>query len=269
MIFLILSLTFLVEIILFTFIIRYNINIFSVYLINFAIFINSVLCIYLLFYVNQKNQAQMNAELLEQKLISEEAHIRGTRQLYNELSKMRHDYKGHLTCTLGLLHDRQYETAVHYIENLIDQKLDAYTGIFHSDFDILNTLLNVQANICRSAGIKYSASILCSSTGSISDIDLSILLSNLFDNSVRACKECESPSIDIEFRNIKSYFVISIKNTIKESVLKNNHDLTTTKNDKALHGFGKQVISDIATKYSGIYNYYEEDLFFITEIWLL
>lgn len=238
-------------------------------MINFAIFINSVLCIYLLFYVNQKNQAQMNAELLEQKLISEEAHIRGTRQLYNELSKMRHDYKGHLTCTLGLLHDRQYETAVHYIENLIDQKLDAYTGIFHSDFDILNTLLNVQANICRSAGIKYSASILCSSTGSISDIDLSILLSNLFDNSVRACKECESPSIDIEFRNIKSYFVISIKNTIKESVLKNNHDLTTTKNDKALHGFGKQVISDIATKYSGIYNYYEEDLFFITEIWLL
>ena len=50
-----------------------------------------------------------------------------------------------------------------------------------------------------------------------------------------------------------------MSNTIKESVIKENPNLETTKGDKTSHGLGMNIIKDITDKYHGDLDYYEED----------
>lgn len=57
-----------------------------------------------------------------------------------------------------------------------------------------------------------------------------------------------------------------MKNTIGHSVLEGNPELNTTKKDKIIHGFGTKIINDIAKKYNGAFDYYEENGYFICSI---
>lgn len=95
----------------------------------------------------------------------------------------------------------------------------------------------------------------------INDVDLCSLLSNILDNAITACKNCQIDSKRI-FINIISdeyKYVFCVKNSIPESVLQHNPDLITTKSDKDNHGMGVKIIRSIAAKYDGKVDYYEED----------
>ena len=57
-----------------------------------------------------------------------------------------------------------------------------------------------------------------------------------------------------------------MKNSIEGSVIQNNPNLITTKKDKHLHGLGTKIIKDIAKKYNGMADFFENDDFFICHI---
>lgn len=61
---------------------------------------------------------------------------------------------------------------------------------------------------------------------------------------------------------------IAVKNSIAESVLLNNPDLKTDKQNKSEHGFGIKSIKQIADKYDGSIEFNEENGVFIAEVWL-
>ncbi len=84
-------------------------------------------------------------------------------------------------------------------------------------------------------------------------------------------------AIDISDTNKQIYLKISsdaykyifhLKNTIDDSVLKKNPALKTTKKEKSSHGYGTKIIRDIARKYHGKCDFYEEDEFFCCSVTL-
>ena len=70
----------------------------------------------------------------------------------------------------------------------------------------------------------------------------------------------KSVSLDISFEDGIYRFVI--KNTIAYSVLENNKQLVTSKSDKKHHGFGVKIIREIAEKYHGRCDFFEQDNMF-------
>jgi len=61
---------------------------------------------------------------------------------------------------------------------------------------------------------------------------------------------------------------IIVRNRIENSVLEENAELKTTKSDKECHGIGIQSIKEIVTRYNGMMEYYEKDMWFTASIWL-
>ena len=65
--------------------------------------------------------------------------------------------------------------------------------------------------------------------------------------------------IELHFLQKNSSRVIVCKNTISESVLKNNKELKSTKHSSEFHGLGHQIVESTVQKYNGLVNYYEDE----------
>ena len=59
-----------------------------------------------------------------------------------------------------------------------------------------------------------------------------------------------------------------MKNRITASVLAENPELISSKNEKDLHGFGIPQIKEIVDSYNGMYDFYEEDGFFCVGVFI-
>ena len=102
----------------------------------------------------------------------------------------------------------------------------------------------------------------------LDDFDLCNLISNMFDNAITAVKNCDTKLIDIIISKKNNYYIIKMSNTIPQSVLDKNPELNTTKQDKTSHGYGIKIIKDIAKKYSGEFDCYEDDGMFYSLVYL-
>ncbi len=103
-------------------------------------------------------------------------------------------------------------------------------------------------------------------------MDFSALLTNMLDNAICASllekeRDKSAEMIVKVYKNI-GYDSIVVKNRISESVLEDNPELTTTKEDSDEHGKGVPQIRDIAEKYEGMYDFYEEDGYFISCVFI-
>ncbi|MBQ7337577.1 MAG: GHKL domain-containing protein, partial [Clostridia bacterium] len=62
--------------------------------------------------------------------------------------------------------------------------------------------------------------------------------------------------------------MIICKNTIQQSVLKDNKRLLSTKKEPDVHGLGHQIVEATAEKYQGMVDYFEEDDMFGVQVML-
>ena len=103
------------------------------------------------------------------------------------------------------------------------------------------------------------------------ELDIILLLSNLFNNAIEALKECENEKIlRIKLELKRGEFLISVQNSFEGDRKKNGEIYTTTKKkDAELHGYGMKNIQDIVKKYDGIFEYkvYEDHLIFMISIY--
>ena len=99
----------------------------------------------------------------------------------------------------------------------------------------------------------------------ISDIDIGILIANLFDNAIEACEKNKNKSeIVIKIWESGSYYCIKIVNTVETDILINNPNLVTSKKNKKIHGIGINSVRDIVHKYNGIMNFEQKsDKFYV------
>ena len=99
----------------------------------------------------------------------------------------------------------------------------------------------------------------------ISDVDLAIILGNALDNAVEAVEKIEYKGMVealIVLRN--NLLIIKIKNPVKEYVDTNN--LSSTKPDNNVHGFGIISIKQLTNKYDGEVLFTCKDNIFTTSI---
>ena len=160
-----------------------------------------------------------------------------------------------------------YENARKYISEILD-KLNAVRSYVETGNPLLNHILNDKLEVCRQEGIDVKADIGKASFEKMKGIDFSAVFSNAVDNAIEAARAEARKEISISVYEKKGYDVITVKNRIAESVLEKNPELHSTKADGEKHGFGVGQIKEIVESYGGMTDFYEEDGFFIVNMFI-
>lgn len=232
-------------------------HIFSILSILGILMTNSL--VYVLYVNMQKDHAkQLEYSILQQAFKSQEKSVEETKILYQSVRSIRHDLKQHFQVALTMLHSGKINEAVDYMEKYNDTVLDGISNKVFCDNDVVNYIINSKSKICSDRHIKIYIYI-ANEIPEFSDLDLCVLLGNALDNAIEGVSGEGSNEIYLELRNVDNFFMISVKNTIINSVLEDNPNLISTKNEKEVHGLGVLSMKEVVQKYNGSIEFYESD----------
>lgn len=231
------------------------------------ILINVVVC-YLVVDLGKKNTAMRENELLRLQQEYNKQYVENADTEYDLIRKMRHDFKDNYSALYTLLSDGNIQSAMQHIEKHLDKLVKTETFV-HTENDIVNAVINSKLSAARSFGIEATC-LSVSDFHEVDDIDLCRLLSNMLENAITACNFSQrgDKQIYLKISSDEYKYIFNLKNTIDDSVLKKNPTLKTTKREKSSHGYGTKIIRDIARKYHGKCDFYEEDGFFCCSVTL-
>ena len=155
------------------------------------------------------------------------------KELHQSIRKLKHDMKNHLMVIASYLNSQNYEEAKAYTSEILD-KLNAVHSYIETGNLLLNHIVNEKFAYARSKGISIKAEIENLSFEKMKSIDFSAMFSNMLDNAIEACeKETENKSeMVVNIFRKRGYEVICVKNKISRSVLLENPNLVSTKEEE-------------------------------------
>lgn len=238
----------------------------SVAIVICLIVINCLL-FFVMYLISVQNHIKMNHTLLKIEMQNEKEKLEESILWSNEIETLRHDLKNHLLCISEFIKNDNTERALQYIEKISDHVKRKLPSRFVTSHPALNAILNLKKVVCTENKIDLKCFIL-EELPDFDDVDLCIVLSNLFDNAIEAEKKEDAPAIQLSISIIGGYLRIILKNKISSPVLKNNKLLKTSKSNEKLHGFGIMSISETVQKNDGMQEFYEENGWFIANVLL-
>lgn len=170
------------------------------------------------------------------------------------LRKVRHDITKHTANAVALIERGKTDEATNLLRNAgdaIEKILPDYN--INTGSNIIDAIISSKATTCKSKNIIFTYKIEPLEDIKIDTIDLSSLISNLLDNAIEAAQKIEKGYVRIEIFKYKAYYDIYVENSFvgKSSVLHSGLKLISTKANDTIHGFGTQIIDEIAQKYDG------------------
>ena len=219
----------------------------------------NIICFFMMSILNNSHKAAEELSMLKQQDEIRKQYAENVKYRYEEIRRIRHDMKQSYTVLETLLSENRTTEAIDYIRS--GRSAIAQTEVLVDvGNDFVNSILNSKLSTAKQLGIE----VICSSVKDISGIeavDLCTLLGNMLDNAIEAAKQCPSEKslIEVKITSSDEKLIIQVTNSIKCSVLKENSELKSTKQNPSEHGFGVKSIRLIAQKYFGSAKYFEED----------
>lgn len=231
-------------------------------------FAMSVILIYFYTEISKSYQRDSKLFLLENNFNSLQEQIAVQQQNSEKTNKIRHDMKNHLTNIRSLIDSGKIAAAVSLLDQAADNVKNTKSETIDTGNNFVDAILLSKTAVCREKNIDFSCSVQPLENLKINAVDLSSLLSNLLDNAVEAAAQTTEPFVRLTIMKYNAYYTICVENSYKgKKFLKENMgSLISTKSDKALHGYGTQIISDIAQKYDGNYTWEAQENRFISTV---
>ena len=231
-------------------------GVYSLFVFMCVILMNVLVCWLLTKFLDKSRESQ-ELELLKKTREYTNQYIDSLRSEYETVRKMRHDYKNSFITIRKLMADGETAEAIKQIDENIGAISETEVFI-NTNNPTVNAVVNAKLSSAKSFGIKSSC-VTSADISGISDMDLTRLLSNILDNAITSCQQNESKKqINLSISADSSRCLISVKNTIDKSVIESNPQLMSTKRNKTEHGCGVKIIKEIAEKYDGRSDFYEE-----------
>lgn len=209
----------------------------------------------------EKKLADMQHDYEKQQDMAEEI-----RRIQEQIRALKHDMKNHTLVMLSYLEENRVEEVKAYAGELLDKlnKMYTYVNVGNS---LLNYIINNKLSAAKEQGIEIKAEIENLAFDYMDSVDFSALLNNLLDNAIHGALESKSPKLEVQISAKKGFDIITVKNSIDESVLERNPEFVSTK-DEPGHGYGMKQIRNIVEKYNGDIDIYEKENQFIVSIML-
>lgn len=195
-----------------------------------------------------------------------ETHYQEVETMYKQIRGWRHDYRNHIQTMKVLAANGDMDGIKKYLDEL-DTDLNTVDTVVKTGNAMADAILNSKISLAKSKGISVKVDAHIPVKLKMSELDLCVIIGNLFDNAIDA-----SMSLPEEQRNIRVYMdmkntqlYISFTNlTASKKMKKVGNRFETTKGDG--HGFGLVRIDHIIERLDGYLSRNSEDGAFTTEI---
>lgn len=214
----------------------------------------------------QENYKGQEAEHLRNVIESGEDYLKNVQAMDKQVRTVRHDMNNQLQVIYGLLSQERYEEAKDFLKKY-SISLEKTKEYIHTDNPIFNTVINNKIEYAKSEDIIITTG-LHKTLKPMHGNDLYTIMGNVLDNAIEAELKEEPCNREIEIRSVwnSDDMIITVENYISKSVLNENKELHTSKQDKKSHGLGTQIIKKLVKKNNGICDYHEEGNMFCCEI---
>lgn len=195
-----------------------------------------------------------------------ETHYQEVETMYRQIRGWRHDYRNHIQMMKVLAAKGDMEGIKKYLDEL-DTDLNTVDTVVKTGNAMADAILNSKISLAKSKGITVEVDAHIPVKLKMSELDLCVIIGNLFDNAIDASmalsEEQRLIRVYMDMKNTQLY--ISFTNlTATKKLTKVGNRFRTTKGDG--HGFGLVRIDNIIERLDGYLSRNSEDGAFTTEI---
>ena len=200
-----------------------------------------------------RQDAEMQALALREKYAVENMEI--MRKSQEETKKQRHELRHHILALEEMLSQDQYERAADYVRSLRESVSSLPSGTY-SDNLVINAVAGHYLNLAKAEGVKVDADIKTESSIPMKDEDLCVLLTNILENALEACRAMKNQPdrfILLKISANSEHLALTCENsTDARTAIQENDALSSSKSDAQNHGYGIPAIRRIVEKYYGM-----------------
>ena len=197
-----------------------------------------------------------------------EIHYAEVENMYRQIRGWRHDYRSHIQAMKAHAAEGDWEAVGTYLDTL-ETDLAAVDTVVKTGNPMADAILNSKISLARAKGIPVQADASVPVKLNISELDLCVILGNLFDNAIEASlalpEKARLIRVYIDIKGPQLY--ISFTNfTAGKKRRKTGGLFRSTKGEG--HGFGLVRMDAIVERLGGYLTRNSEDGAFTTEILL-
>ena len=196
------------------------------------------------------------------------AHYAEVDNMYRQMRGWQHDYKNHIQTMKSLAASGDYAAIDGYLDKL-DTELSAIDTVVKTGNRMADAILNSKISLAKAKAVPVFADAQVSVALTTPELDLCVIIGNLFDNAIEASLRLpESERVIRVFMEMKgSRLYMSFTNlTAVNKRAKSGGRFATTKGTD--HGFGLARIDALVEKHGGYVSRNSEDGAFTTEVLL-
>ncbi|MCI6965866.1 GHKL domain-containing protein [bacterium] len=202
-------------------------------------------------------------KLVEYQTEQSEKHLNEVRSIHKEMRGYKHDFHHHLQTLKGQLEAGEVDRALAYIEQLDNQLMNVDTLLKTGNVS-LDAILSAKIAQAKAENIAVTVKANVPDQLTISDLELSIIIGNLLDNAIEACRTVTGEQFIRIFISMKgSMLYFSMLNAAGEKMKKTGSLFATHKD--GVHGFGLRRAEAILEEHGGWVKYNSEDGAFTSE----
>ncbi len=195
-----------------------------------------------------------------------ENHAREVESMYRKMRAWRHDYHNHIQTLSALLDEGKTAEAKSFLQK-INQDLLSVDRVYRTGNTMVDAILGSKLALMAAEEIPADVTAVVPPSLPVSDVDLSIIIGNLLDNAIEACR-----LLPKEKRFVRIYIVpkkgthlyLCFTNASGGKKKKTGTGFLSSKADGG--GLGLWSVDRLVEKYGGYLTRASEDGGFTTEV---
>lgn len=206
--------------------------------------------VYLYFMADLEKKAVLEREVNSLKYARqlEEQHFKQIEEKRYEVAKIRHDINNQLASIKSMVHSRHIEQAEELIGELENTVRNTQEYRYCS-IPVVNAVISEKNKEAEKYGIRLVTKIDIPDSCGITQHHLCSAFANMIDNAIRAERGFTEKDSDKKIINVNAVSdSVSVYITVRNYV---SGVEISREDDSSLHGYGQQILGDIAQIYSG------------------
>ena len=206
--------------------------------------------VYLYFMADLEKKAALEREVSSLKYARqlEEQHFKQIEEKRYEVAKIRHDINNQLASIKSMVHSRHIEQAEELIGEL-ENTVSRTQEYRYCSIPVVNAVISEKNKEAEKYGIRLVTKIDIPDSAGITQHHLCSAFANMIDNAIRAERGFTEKDSDRKIINVDAVSdSVSVYITVRNYV---SGVEISREDDYSLHGYGQQILVDIAQIYSG------------------
>lgn len=212
----------------------------------------NVAMLYIISSLEKATKQEQDMRLLKQQISLQSENYTALQKNYSTQRKATHEFERHLQTLGDLLGQNEYAAASDYLHQLRNNRTLQIFSV-KSNHPVFDVILNQKHQLALEHGIKMQIQVNDLSEVSIQTDALVVLLSNVLDNAIEACRRLpEKKEIYCSILYDDGLY-ISVRNTSLPVDITDG-GIATSKADRTEHGYGipavKYVLEQLGAEYT-------------------